>query len=60
MKTGGDGLVPVPALDYVNDYPAEGFRIVCSNRGSRADFAADGSDIAVGDRVVRDCRVEAR
>lgn len=50
-----DGLVPVTTLDYANTYPD--FVIACTHRGSRDDFAEDGSDIAVGDRLVRDCRV---
>lgn len=55
-----DGLVRVPSLDYVNDYPSYGFKIVCTNRGTRADFKADGSDVRVGDRIVRDCKVVSR
>lgn len=52
-----DGLVPVAQLDYTNTYPD--LNIVCSWRGSRADFDVDGGDIRVGDRVVRDCRAVA-
>lgn len=48
-----DGLQPIPQFAYTNTYP--GLTIVCTWRGTRADFAEDGSDIAAGDRVVRDC-----
>lgn len=54
----GDSLVPVTSFDYTNTYEQEGFKIVCVHRGSRSDFREDGSDIAVGDRIIRDCSVK--
>lgn len=53
-----DGLVPVTRMDYVNTYPA--FTIACTHRGSRTTFRDDGSDIAPGDRLIRDCKVTGR
>ena len=55
-----DGLVAVTGMDYTNSYASRGFAIRCTHRGNRPDYRADGTDIRVGDRLVRDCRVIAR